>query len=50
VERLSESVIALKTGQRTVAFEALYGESEEIRQACDKARMALEALRAEHGC
>jgi hypothetical protein len=50
VERLSESVIGLKTGQRTAAFEALYQESEQIRRECEKARCAVDAHRREHGC
>ena len=50
VERLSESVIALKTGQRTAAFDVMYGESEEIRRECEKTREELESHRREHGC
>jgi hypothetical protein len=50
VERLSEAVMGLKTGQRTAAFDKLYGESEEIRTECEKARQALESHRLEHGC
>lgn len=50
VERLSETVITLKTGQRTAAFDAMYGESEEIRRECEKARQAVESHRREHGC
>jgi hypothetical protein len=42
--------MALKTGQRTAAFEKLYGESEEIRRECERARAALESHRREHGC
>jgi hypothetical protein len=50
VERLSESVIGLKTGLRTAAFDALYFESEEVRHQCDEARRALESHRVDHGC
>ena len=50
VERLSESVIGLKAGQRTAAFEALYQESEQIRRECEQARSAVDAHRREHGC
>jgi hypothetical protein len=50
VERLSESVIGLKAGQRTAAFEALYQESEQIRRECEQARSAVESHRKEHGC
>jgi hypothetical protein len=50
VERLSESVIGLRVGQRTAAFEALYQESEQIRRECENARCELETHRHEHGC
>jgi hypothetical protein len=41
VERLSETVMGLKAGQRTAAFNGLYQESEQIRRECEKVRAAL---------
>ena len=50
VERFSGSVLGLKSGQRTAAFNTIFQETEEIRRACDAARQALDAHRLEHGC
>ena len=50
VERLSETVIVLKPGQRTAAFDVLYKESEKIRCQCEQARRALDSHRRDHGC
>lgn len=50
VERFSESVIGLRSGQRTAAFDALYQESEQIRRKCEDARSEVDAHRSEHGC
>lgn len=42
VERLSESVIGLRSGQHSAAFDAMYQGTEDIRDKCDAARRALE--------
>ena len=50
VQRYRESVMALRDGTGTGGFPDLFSESEQIRIHCEKARLALEQHRHEHGC